>query len=213
MFRFVSYAKSLVFIARKYGTTFRKIKYVKPLLFGTSLAISWPFSKKAEMTVEEKTAGLMKSAMYHARNANFKAAEDDLHEILMIFAKSNPESPETNEEIAKIANRRAKVFSELANIRLLQNDIQGASVLFLQTMKDCIVAGVREGHPMIVEISMKLAVIYSQLNDRAKAESGFDFCLTEQRKNCENIPNGGKLDDEDLNKLGLLGLVSNTYAQ
>ncbi|VDN25875.1 unnamed protein product [Dibothriocephalus latus] len=80
---------------------------------------------------------------------------------------------------------------------------------------------------MIIELSLKLAMVYAKMEEREKAESGFAFCLMMQQQNCAGIPNDGvegggagdgskppraQLSEEDHNSLALLGVVQNSYA-
>jgi PREDICTED: similar to tetratricopeptide repeat domain 19 len=65
-----------------------------------------------------------------------------------------------------------------------------------------------------IEISLKLATIYSKLNDNDKAESGFNYCLTNQEKLISSIDlSRDNLSKEEINSLALFGMIQDWYGK
>ena len=65
-----------------------------------------------------------------------------------------------------------------------------------------------------IEISLKLATIYSKLKDKSKAESGFDYCLKNQEKIISSIDlNRNDLSKEEINSLALFGMIQDWYGK
>ncbi|BHF79378.1 hypothetical protein SprV_0702249800 [Sparganum proliferum] len=191
----------------------RGFSYVTTTIGTTfAFALSWPFSRR-EPSLEERIKEQMHSAFLHIKNGRLEDADTALHALLLTLDEATRTGQQTNDEWL---SRRARVYSELANLKLLQQDYAAAERLFVHTIRDCTASGVPPGSPAIIELSLKLAMVYSKLADSEKAESGFAFCLMMQQQNCSAIPlddDGGKpLSEEDLNNLALLGAVQNAYA-
>uniref|UniRef100_A0A0X3PKL1 Tetratricopeptide repeat protein 19 n=2 Tax=Schistocephalus solidus TaxID=70667 RepID=A0A0X3PKL1_SCHSO len=178
-----------------------------------SIALSWPFSRH-EPSLEERIKEQMYNAFQLIKDDHLEEADAELHALLLTLDEATRSGRQTNEEWL---SRRARVYSELANLKLLQKDYPAAERLFVHTIRDCMASGVPPGSPMIIELSLKLAMVYSKLEDSEKAESGFAFCLMMQQQNCAAISayseDDKPLSEEDLNNLALLGVIQNSYAQ
>ncbi|VDO00224.1 unnamed protein product [Rodentolepis nana] len=175
------------------------------------ICLSWPFSKSTESTFEEKTSTLLKTAIIQIREENYKEADDNLHQILQILAIASRDNEITPEEHAR---SQARVFLELAKLRMCQQNYSDAEKLLTETIRFSIAAGVDPQDSRIVELSLKLALLYSRLGETSKASSGLEYCFDAQMKKTGQIfqSPGIKLSDAEQNEIALLGLVSNAYA-
>lgn len=79
------------------------------------------------------------------------------------------------------------IYDLLANVAFKKGDFPKAEKLFIQVTKELIASGTPPDDNSIVEISLKLASIYSQTNEREKAEIGFKFCIDTQAKKITEV--------------------------
>ncbi|KAM3173141.1 hypothetical protein ACTXT7_013078 [Hymenolepis weldensis] len=205
--RFANSSSYLVTIHHRQNST--------PIQFPVStglLCLLWPFSKSTESTLKEKTSILLKTAITQIREGRYEEADENLHRILQILANASRDNEITPEEHA---GSRARVFRELAKLRLCQQNYGDAEELLTETIRWSIAAGMDPQDSCIVELSLKLALLYSQLGEMNKASSGLEFCFDAQMKKTDPIfqSAGAELSDEQQNEIALLGLVSNAYAQ
>lgn len=79
------------------------------------------------------------------------------------------------------------IFDLLANVAFEKGDFPKAEKLFIQVTKELLATGTPYDDNAIIEISLKLAAIYSQRDEREKALAGFQFCISTQQKKLEAI--------------------------
>ncbi|CDS37982.1 tetratricopeptide repeat protein 19 [Echinococcus multilocularis] len=175
-----------------------------------ALCLILPFSRTHEPTIEEETTALMRAAFTKIRDNCYDDADVILHRILRRLA----ETLQTNRlSPTEYAGRRARILSELANLRLLQCNYLDAEKLFVETIRSSLAAGMDPKDACIVELSLKLALLYSKLGDFDKASTGFQFCFDTQMANApQDFDPGSDLNEKQVNDVALLGLVSNAYA-
>nr|CDS31110.1 tetratricopeptide repeat protein 19 [Hymenolepis microstoma]CDS35249.2 expressed protein [Hymenolepis microstoma]CUU99538.1 tetratricopeptide repeat protein 19 [Hymenolepis microstoma] len=175
------------------------------------LCLSWPFSKFRESNFEEKTCTLLKTATIQIREKKYKEADENLHQILQILAIASRDNEINPEEHAR---SQARVFLELAKLNLCQQNYVDAEKLLTETIRFSIAAGMDPQDSCIVELSLKLALLYSRLGEMSKASSGLEFCFDVQMKKTGAIFQSPeiRLSDAQQNEIALLGLVSNAYA-
>ncbi|CAM1299401.1 TTC19 (predicted) [Pycnogonum litorale] len=104
------------------------------------------------------------------------------------------------------------VYDLLANVAFSTRDWKKAEILFIETMKRMISEGAKENDDSIVEMSLKLAQIYSNMDMHEKSTSGFKFCIkimTEKLNSADSLSNS---DEEIANSTALLGMVQSAYA-
>lgn len=171
-----------------------------------SVCLIWPFGKS--YTFQEQADEMLNTAINLIKLGELTAADKELHQLLSLFAsysKTEKLSP------IDIAGKRARIYCEMANLSLMRKDHSSAEKLLKETIKDCVTAGISANDPMIVELSLKLALIYADSNDDAKAELGFDYCVLVQEQNLKN-----ETDSESepaRNNRALLGMVYNYYSK
>lgn len=153
----------------------------------------------------------MRDAFFQIREKRYNDADVTLHRILQRLA----EASRTN-QLSPIEHvgRRARVFNELANLRLLQRNYPDAEKLLVETLRSSLAAGIDPRDACIVELSLKLALLYSKLGDFDKAFTGLQFCFdTQMATASQDLNSDSDLTEKQINDIALLGLVSNAYAQ
>ncbi|KAL5972212.1 Protein odd-skipped-related 2 [Taenia solium] len=175
-----------------------------------AFCLIWPFSRRHEPTLEEETTALMRNASLLIRENRYDDADVTLHRILQRLA----EASRTNQlSPTEHAGRRARIFSELSNLRLLQRNYPDAEKLLVETIRSSLTAGMDPNDACIVELSLKLALLYSKLGDSDKAFAGLQFCFdTQMTTASQDLNSDSDLTEKQINNVALLGLVSNAYA-
>lgn len=133
----------------------------------------------------------------------FDKAEIILHSALKIAQEMDYESAETY------------IFDLLANNAFQKQDMKTAETLFIEVLKRVMIKGMKPNEEPIIEISIKLATIYSKTGDFSKCDEGFRFCLEEQKKRVEPFINksSDELNKEEINSLALWGMCLDYYAK
>ncbi|KAL3863128.1 hypothetical protein ACJMK2_004900 [Sinanodonta woodiana] len=134
----------------------------------------------------------------------FDEAEKHYHDALKVsddlFRKQ--EIDET-----KNVTNKTFIFDALANMSLAQGQYEKAEQLLKETMKGCLQLGMDKEDNAMMEISIKLASIYSILKRDDDARLGFQFCIDALNKKV------GDNFEADHNSSGLLGMALETYAR
>lgn len=175
------------------------------------LCLLWPFARhtdKHALSLDEQSREHLYASNRLMAQKRYQQADAELHRLLKLLADSASANKLTQLEYT---GRRARVFAELANLRLLMGDAVSAEGLLVQTMRDAVAGGVPTRDEMIVELSLKLALIYVKLGHKDKAKSGFEFCVASQRTNVDD--SADKEDNFKSNSIALLGMVYNSYSQ
>lgn len=185
-------------------------KYNNAILpYTISTLFLWPFSWSHKPTLEEETANLMKIASLQIHDQKYDEADVTLHLILKRLAEASDDYKPTD-----LAGRRARVFRELAALRLLQGDYNGAAELLAGAIRSAIAEGMDPGDACIIELSLKLALLYHKQGDKDKAVTGLKFCFHNQLETAtkaldsDSVPTGREVND-----IALLGLICNAYGQ
>ncbi|OQR69495.1 tetratricopeptide repeat protein 19 [Tropilaelaps mercedesae] len=157
--------------------------------------------KKAK---EDPVVHTIKQGILALQRGEYKKAEQMLHLAL----KMSQERLDTQAE--------TYCFDVMADIALANNELEKAEKLFLEVMRRLLSTGTSQDDDAIVEISAKLANIYSKRRDDSKAEQGYQFCINTQREKISGLI--GNLQDASLNaaeenSLTLLGMCMAMYAK
>uniref|UniRef100_T1IUQ4 Uncharacterized protein n=1 Tax=Strigamia maritima TaxID=126957 RepID=T1IUQ4_STRMM len=137
-----------------------------------------------------------------------KEKEDELiHTIKLAVLAMQKGNLDNAEQILHVALRMAQdkteqqgityIYDMLANVAYQKGDYRKAEKLFIETMKRLLISGKPVTDNAIVEISLKLAHIYSILDMDKKAEEGFMFCIRTQQKKLDDM----KINSDDDTKL------------
>ncbi|KAL3310184.1 hypothetical protein Ciccas_011254 [Cichlidogyrus casuarinus] len=138
---------------------------------------------------------------------NFDKAIEKYHRIIHILHEHQDPNEFT---IIRRNEIRTRVFADLANIYLLKKDHKKAEELLTQAIREAVSSGIQPSHAMVVEMSLKLALIYAEANENAKAASGFEFCIQTQQ---EKLKSSDLDPEEKHNELALLGMSQNYYSK
>lgn len=117
----------------------------------------------------------IKLGILNLQREQYKKAESILHVALRIAQERMDPEAETY------------IFDILANVAFEKGEHSKAEKLFVDVMQRTIAAGTPRDDNSIVEMSLKLAQIYSMRKDSEKAEQGFRFCIDTQQKKLEGI--------------------------
>lgn len=152
----------------------------------------------------------MGDAIALIRAKKYNSADAALHQILARLS----DAAQANEiSLSEYSGRRARVFSEMANLRLLQLNYGEAEALFVEAIRESVAGGMDPKDPAIIEISLKLALIYARFENTKKANTGFQFCYDTQLASAGTALESSQLDEIQRNNVALMGMVSNAYAK
>lgn len=145
----------------------------------------------------------IKRGILCTQRKEFESAEIILHSALKMAQDLDYELAETY------------IFDLLANNAFQKEDFKTAQKLFIEVLKRIISKGMKPNEEPIIEISIKLATIYSKTEDFTKCEEGFRFCLSEQNKRVEPFIHKSldQLTKEEINSLALWGMCLDYYAK
>ncbi|RWS12488.1 Tetratricopeptide repeat protein 19-like protein [Dinothrombium tinctorium] len=105
------------------------------------------------------------------------------------------------------------IFALLANNSFEKKDYKKAENLYKVVMSRVLANGAQENDESIIEMSLKLAKIYSERNENVNAEHGFKFCLSHQEKRIKDIDVKSELTKEEENSLALYGMITDWYSK
>lgn len=134
--------------------------------------LTWLGLKKEE---EDPMISVIKLGVLSMQKEEFDKAENILHLALKLAQERQD------------MQAQRYIFDLLANVAFKKGDFPKAEKLFIQVTKELIASGTPPDDNAIVEISLKLASIYGQTNERQKAEIGFKFCIDTQQAKITEI--------------------------
>ncbi|KHJ41160.1 hypothetical protein D918_08747 [Trichuris suis] len=154
---------------RKYSTS-RSV-----YLLGVIASVKSLFHSTEKDAERKKIADVIREALLTYRNGNAPQSIDLLHQAL-----SNANELGDENAVNYITDLLANIYYELM-------DTVKARALFLSLTDRLIASGTKKTDPSIVEISLKLADIYSMEGNDELAEQGFKFCLETQKLVVEDM--------------------------
>lgn len=95
----------------------------------------------------------------------------------------------------------------MANLALARGRLNESEILYKETMKGLFSIGRPKNDNSVVEISLKLAMIYAMQQRDKDAEAGYKFCMETQEK---KLVNSEEIDEDTL---GLLGMCINSFSR
>ena len=138
----------------------------------------------------------------------FRKASNLYHQALRLVAERGEKKMMDGQEVAAA---RCTIFDDLANLALSLMQLDQAEKLFKETMRTLVQIGRDPSDNSMVEISLKLAMIYAMMGKNKEAEIGYKFCLETQQKKVDEAAFMEKEEEE--NAVALLGMVVNSYAR
>nr|XP_042899161.1 tetratricopeptide repeat protein 19 homolog, mitochondrial isoform X2 [Parasteatoda tepidariorum] len=134
--------------------------------------LTWLGLKKEE---EDHMISVIKLGVLNLQRKEYNKAETVLHLALKLAQERQD------------LQAQRYIFDLLANVAFEKGDLGKAEKLFIELTKELLATGTSYDDNSVVEISLKLASIYSQRSEREKAESGFKFCISTQLKKVDTI--------------------------
>ena len=95
----------------------------------------------------------------------------------------------------------------MANLALSRGRLKEAELLYKETVKGLLNSGREKNDNAIVEISLKLAMIYAMQQRDQEAEAGYKFCMSTQDSKIS------AMDSMDDDTLALYGMCINSYSR
>ncbi|XP_022660218.1 tetratricopeptide repeat protein 19 homolog, mitochondrial-like isoform X2 [Varroa jacobsoni] len=173
-----------------------------PLRLGGILAFLGLESKDKDE--EDSVVTTIKRGILAFQRKDYKKAERMLHLAL----KMSQERMDTQAE--------TYCFDLLADIALAHGDLDKAEKLYVEVMRRLIISGTAKDDNAIIEISAKLANVFSKRHDDKKAEQGYQFCIdTQEKKLGELIKNFNNVSftPEEKNSVALWGMCMDWYSK
>lgn len=159
--------------------------------------------KEEEEEKEDPLISIMKLGILNMQREEYDKAESILHLALKLA-----------QERADLQAQRY-IYDLLANNAYQKGDFPKAEDLFIHVMKELLSSGMDINDNAIIEISLKLASIYSKQNQKQKAEEGFRFCTTVQEKKLAaiNLDNVESLTEQEKDTVLLWAMSADWYAK
>lgn len=107
----------------------------------------------------------------------------------------------------EILDARVYIYDNMANLAMAGQKFERAETLFKETMRGLLQRGRTKDDNAIIEISLKLAMIFAITKRSDEAEKGYRYCIELQEK---KVFSSGKVDDNDS---ALLGMCMDSYSR
>lgn len=146
----------------------------------------------------------LKKAKLAERRERLDQAGELYHHALALV---NIHQQERSWSQEKILQAQVYIYDCMANLALVRGQLDNAEKLFKLTMQGLLQQGKRQDDNAIVELSLKLAIIYAVENRLSEAELGYQFCIGTQQK---KIDNGTECD---IDTVALLGMSIDAYSR
>ncbi|XP_071966152.1 tetratricopeptide repeat protein 19, mitochondrial-like [Antedon mediterranea] len=158
---------------------------------------------------KDEIAVLISKALVAERRNQQEEAEALLHEALQIAQKSDRQEAVTY------------TLDQMANLALRNHQDDKAEKLIKETIKHLVANGFDKTSNAVVELSVKLANIYSKFNKYEEAESGYDWCITTLESKIQKVDDSNDLQEvkesheieEEFDIKALLGMSLENYAK
>ncbi|KAM8797478.1 tetratricopeptide repeat protein 19, mitochondrial isoform 1-T1 [Eudromia elegans] len=114
------------------------------------------------------------------------------------------------------AKALAYTYSMMANVALMQGQLDNAEKLYKATMSQMLAGDAKEDDNAILEMSLKLASIYAAQKQHKLALAGYEFCiltLEEKIDKQKDLPEDVLPAEEKANTRLLLGMSFDGYAR
>jgi len=146
----------------------------------------------------------LKRAKLAERKQNLDQADELYHHALALVNIHQQEKSWTQE---KILQAQVYIYDCMANLALVRGQLSTAEKLFKLTIQGLLQQGKGQDDNAIVELSLKLAVIYAAQDRTSEAELGYQFCIDTQQKKVDSAA------EFDVDTVALLGLSVDAYAR
>lgn len=197
-----------MFMMQSYYLDFRHI------LSGLSLAViavglqqnTIPISEREQTATDELTM-IIKRSILAKMKGEFDEAEQLCHEALARLVPLQREKIFSAEKLLQVT---VYIYDVMANLALIRGQMDKAETMFKETLKGLLQQGMLKDANAVVDISLKLAMIYATQGNDERALQGYKFCIDTQKKKLSS----DALDDPtDEDTKALLGLSMDCYSR
>lgn len=176
------------------------------MTFGFAVAACKSTSSNEDLAVNE----LINQAMKAIHNNDYKTADKLYHEALALI-KSYGEKGIWSEK--KLLMATVYIYDLMGKLSMATGDLKRAEVLFKECIKGILEAGKEQNDNAVIELSLKLALIYASQKKFEDAEVGYNFCIDSQRKKLEGNSLAEASHAEKANSHALLGMCLHAYGK
>ncbi|XP_029467129.1 tetratricopeptide repeat protein 19, mitochondrial [Rhinatrema bivittatum] len=177
---------------------------------GGCLAAFSLFSKPVEeekgesSEAEDQIIFLLKKAKLSIMKGELEGAEQILHQSLLLAQQSD--------------NKKAITYTYdlMANLAFVRGELINAEKLYKAVMSNLLASGTPQDDDGIIEMSLKLAMIYAAQNQHQLALAGYQFCiltLEEKMEKQKDLPENILTAAEKSNTRLLLGMSLDSYGR
>lgn len=146
----------------------------------------------------------LKRAKLAERKENLDQADELYHHALALVNIHQQERTWSKE---KILQAQVYIYDCMANLALVRGQLNNAEKLFKLTIQGLLQQGKSQDDNAIVELSLKLAIIYAAENRLSEAELGYQFCIDTQQKKLDST------EESDIDTVALLGMSVDAYSR
>jgi len=145
-----------------------------------------------------------------AKLAEIKEKLDEADELYhQALALVNIHQQEKSWSQEKILQAQVYIYDCMANLALVCGQLSNAEKLFKVTIQGLLQQGKGQDDNAVVELSLKLAMIYAAQNRSSEAELGYQFCINTQQKKIDSAAES----DIDADTVALLGMSVDAYSR
>jgi len=146
----------------------------------------------------------LKKAKLAERKQKFDQADELYHHALALV---NTRQQEKSWPQEKILQAQVYIYDCMANLALVRGQLSTAEKLFKLTIQGLLQQGKGKDDNAVVELSLKLAVIYSAQDRSSEAELGYQFCIDTQQRKIDSAA------EFDVDTAALLGMSIDAYSR
>lgn len=187
-------------------------RFLLPMVLGFSLfGKAEPTDNEQEAKSSEKQEIVEDEVISVLKRAKLKEIRQELYEAEQIYHKAigllNIYEQNKSWDKKRLVQARVYIYDSLANLALARGEFAKAEKLYKETLRGSLQQGMSKDHDAVVEISLKLAMIYAAQKRNEEANDGYKFCIKTQE---EKI---GKMKEVDDNSAALLGMALDAYSR
>ena len=187
------------------------------LLSGSLFATVLVAKKDDQDTVKENKADhkselimVIKRGKLAEQRQQIDEAEKLYHEALdLITYYSNQMHIGWSKE--DLLQARVYVYDCMANLAMFNSQFDKAVSLYKETMRGLLQQGHSQNSDAIVELSLKLSMIYTMQGKLTDAKQGYEFCIKTQEDKLNAMEE--RRQDIDDNTIAILGLTLDSYSK
>jgi len=160
--------------------------------------------KKESAEDDDAVVLTLKKAKLAERKQNLDQA-DDLYHHALALVKIHQQEKRWSQE--KILQAQVYIYDCMANLALVRGQLNTAEKLLKLTIQGLLQQGKGQDDNAVVELSLKLAVIYAAQERTSEAELGYQFCIDTQQKKIDSAA------EFDVDTVALLGMSVDAYSR